>query len=336
MIVRENVSLAPYTTFKIGGPARYFIEVASADEVCDAIKFAENKRLKLFVLGAGSNVLVPDEGISSVVLSLRGRVIDCSGERIVADAGASWDSIVDAAVEIGLFGIENLALIPGSVGGAVVQNIGAYGAELSPSVEYVDVIDIKTCEQIRISGEHAKFAYRTSLFKDSKDLIITRVGLRLSATGQLSLSYPDLAKARADGVSLTTPAEVANAVRRIREGKFPQTDTAGTAGSFFKNPIITADKADELVRKYPGLPLFHQEDKNVKIPLAWLLDHVLSMKGYKVGGARLYEKQPLVIVAEKGATASDVKKLADEITALVRNEIGVEIEREVEYIGDIN
>ncbi len=334
MRLQEHVALAPFTTFHIGGPARYFIEAKSDDDIREALEFAREKKLPLFVLGAGSNVLVPDEGVQAVVLKIAITNLDIRCPRLIVGASARWDDVVDTAVARGLFGIENLAGIPGFVGGAIVQNIGAYGAELAPVVEYVDAINRVTGASVRLSREQAEFGYRTSLFKEKKDFIIMRVALALTAQGELNISYPDLIRAREAGVALATPGDVAQAVRAIRANKFPSDGETGTAGSFFKNPIVSKTKADELASRFPELPMFPQGDGTTKISLAWILDHALSLKGLTKGGARLYEKQPLVIVTQEGAMASDVDALARNVAQRVYDATGISIEREVETFGD--
>lgn len=338
MIVRENVALAPLTTFHIGGPARYFIEATSEEEVREALRFASERELPLFVLGAGSNMLVQDGGVDGVVLKI---AIDDITESTIADgiqievgAGARWDDVVDFAVERNLFGIENLAGVPGSSGGAVVQNIGAYGAELADVFAYAKAVNRTTGKLIRVESNQAEFGYRTSRFKKDRNLIILRLALLLKPHGTLNIAYSDLLKAREANVALATPKEVAKAVRAIRAKKFPHSGEAGTAGSFFKNPVLAKAQADALVRQYPELPAFPQEDGRVKVSLAWLLDHALSLKGLAVDGARLYEKQPLVIVANRGTTARTVEMLAQKVAARVHETTGIVLEREVESVGE--
>ena len=337
--MKENVPLAPLTTFHIGGPARYFIETKSVEEVKEALAFARANSLSVFVLGGGSNLLVPDGGVDGVVLKMAMRDInfesDGADTMLIADSGASWDGVVDAVGEKGMFGIENLAGIPGSLGGAVVQNIGAYGTELANVFEYADVIDGATGERRRITRASAAFAYRTSFFKEHRGYVIVRVALRLAQSAMPNISYPDLARMHASGEPLATPADIARAVRAIRAKKFPQNLKEGTAGSFFKNPIIPRELADSLARRFSGLPLFPQADGRVKISLAWLLDKALSLKGYAKGRVRLYEGQPLVIVTRDGATAEEVDALAFEVSEKVFDATGIKIEREVEYVGDV-
>ncbi|MCX6786456.1 MAG: UDP-N-acetylmuramate dehydrogenase [Candidatus Kaiserbacteria bacterium] len=335
--MKERVSLAPFTTFGVGGEARIFIEARTEEEIQEAITYARECNLQLYPLGAGSNLLVPDAGVDGVVLKIMLDDIafenDGDDTLIIADAGARWEKIVDTASEHELFGIENLAGIPGTIGGASVQNIGAYGAELANTFEYADCINKTTGAHKRITRTEAAFAYRTSFFKTHREFIITRVTLRLSKHATPNITYPDLARVYEAGTPLRTPSEIIIAVRAIRAKKFPLSIEEGTAGSFFKNPVISRELADSLALRFPDLPLFPQEDGSVKISLAWLLDYALSLKGFSINKVRLYEKQPLIIVARTGATATEVSAFADEIAKRVFAATGIVIEREVETFG---
>ena len=337
MEIREHEPLASHTTFRIGGAARVYVEAETDDDVQTALALSRERGLPLRVLGAGSNLLVPDEGVDAVVLRLTGTRIafadGADGETLLAaDAGARWDDVVDAAAARGLWGVENLAGIPGTMGGAAVQNIGAYGAELSEVFAYADTVDARGTAA-RIAREDARFAYRRSVFKGDRGRIITRVALALRASATPKLSYADLARAQEAGTPLATPAEIAAAVRAIRAGKFPGPDSDGTAGSFWKNPTVPREAAERLLARYPGLPQYPQADGSVKISLAWLLDHVLNLKGHAVGAARLYEKQPLVIVASGDASSRDVDVLARDVAERVQDATGITLEREVETFG---
>ena len=337
MEIREHEPLASHTTFRIGGPARVYVEAETDEDVQTALALSRERGLPLRVLGAGSNLLVPDEGVDAVVLRLTGMRIafadSAEGETLlVADAGARWDDVVDAAAARGLWGVENLAGIPGTMGGAAVQNIGAYGAELSEVFAYAETIDARG-DAARIARADARFAYRRSVFKGDRDRVITKVALALRASATPKLSYADLARAQEAGTPLTTPAEIASAVRAIRAGKFPGPGADGTAGSFWKNPTVPREEAERLLARYPRLPQYPQPDGSVKLSLAWLLDHVLNLKGHAVGAARLYEKQPLVIVASGGATSHDVDALARDVAARVQDATGITLEREVETFG---
>lgn len=337
IVIKTQLPLAPFTTFHIGGSARVFIEATTEEEVRAACGEATRRALPLYPLGAGSNVLVRDEGVEGVVLKvgLRGCTLtDDGGDTLlVAGAGLLWDEVVDRAAVQGIFGIENLAGIPGTVGGAAVQNIGAYGAEFSNVFSYADTIESATGEHARIERADAAFGYRTSFFKTHRTHVIERVALRLRKTAQPNLAYADLARAQAESVPLTTPQEIAHAIRAIRAEKFPHAAEEGSAGSFFKNPVIPREHAAVLAARYPGLPIFPHEDGAAKVSLAWILDHALSLKGFSLGPVRLYEKQPLVIVAREGARAQDIDALAREVEARVRRATGIAIEREVETFG---
>ncbi|MFI5260394.1 MAG: UDP-N-acetylmuramate dehydrogenase [Candidatus Paceibacteria bacterium] len=337
MEVPASPPLALLTTFHIGGPARAFFEVRSEEEIQTAIAFARDSGLPLYVLGAGSNVLVPDAGVAGVVVHMQiaGIAVEESADSImiIGGAGTLWEEIVDIACSRGVSGIENLAGIPGTLGGAAVQNIGAYGAELSSVFAYADCIDTTTGAVRRVSESEAGFAYRDSFFKAHREFIITRVALRLKKDAQSNIAYADIARARAEGAVLDTPRAIAEVVRRIRARKFPQSSEEGMAGSFFKNPVISRELSLAVQTRFPELPAFPQEDGRVKISLAWLLDHALSLKGYAKGSVRLYEQQPIVVVARAGASAAEVDAFAEEIRTRVFNATGITIEREVETFG---
>ena len=337
MKIQTSLSLAPFTTFHIGGPAEVLIEAHTEEDIRTALAYAREGGLSLSVLGGGSNVLVPDRGVDGVVLHmmLRGVSFEDRGvdELLIAGAGTLWEEVVDAAIERELFGIENLAGIPGTIGGAAVQNIGAYGAELGAVFAYADVIDSATGESRRVRQSEAAFGYRSSLFKKHRELIVVRIALRLAKQAALNTAYADIGERTASGTLLRTPRDVADAVRAIRAAKFPHGSGEGTAGSFFKNPIVSREQASDLSARFRGLPDFPQENGGVKLSLAWILDHALSLKGYTNGRVRLYEKQPLVMVATDGATAAEVEALALDVSLRVHAAFGITIEREVETVG---
>lgn len=331
MIVHERVPLSSLTTLKVGGEARYVIECWNERDVREALAFARTRDLPFYVLGQGSNVCAPDAGYEGVVFQLTDASCRIDGDReaiAVCGAGLSWDAFVDLVTERELWGVENLAGIPGTVGAAPVQNIGAYGAELADTFLWLDAVDARTGAVTRFHNSVSQFGYRDSRFKRDPELIIFRVALQLSTGGAPRVSYPDLARLVEAGRVLATPAEIAAAVREVRSRKFPDLRECGTAGSFFKNPVISQDAYKALVARYPGLPAFAMGD-SVKVPLAWILDNVLSLRGYSKGPARLFEQQPLVLVTSHGARACDVEALASEVAARVFDATGITIEREV-------
>jgi UDP-N-acetylmuramate dehydrogenase len=336
MDIEEHVPFARLTTFKIGGHARYVITISGDEEVHGAFRFAKEKKLLLTPLGSGSNVLGPDEGFDGIILRSGAQLItaDENGEEVLitADAGVMWDDLVAWAVEKNLWGIENLSAIPGTVGGAVVQNIGAYGAVLSDVLDSVEVYDgvdgtIKT-----FTAPQCDFSYRMSIFKQEVDrFFILRATLKLSKKEKRSIGYKDLALHFGENKTPTLK-EIRNAVRAVRAQKFPPLSEFGTAGSFFLNPILTEVAAKELQEKYPLLPTFVLPEGGVKVPLAWFLDHVLSAKEMRHQNAAVWKHQALVLVAEDGATTNDVLTLADKIIAEVEKVIGIKISLEVRVL----
>ncbi|MGC9602811.1 MAG: UDP-N-acetylmuramate dehydrogenase [Minisyncoccia bacterium] len=339
MQIEEHVLLAPYTTFGIGGFAHYFVRVENVEELQKSLDFARDQNQPVLILGGGSNMLVPDAGWNGLVLKieLHGLCIgddeyDANKKILVAGAGELWDTVVAQAVEYNLWGLENLSGIPGTVGGAVVQNIGAYGAALSQTLLWAEALDIESGEIKKMSNAECAFGYRESFFKhDTGRYVVVRAAFTLSSALKPNVSYKDLA-ARF-GATKPDLSAIRAAVLSIRKAKFPDLTVEGTAGSFFKNPIIPIAEAEALKARYPDMPLFDMpEIEGVKVPLAWLLDKVLNLKGVSVGGARLYEKQPLVIAAEKNTPANDVRMLAQKIKKEVREKLHIEIEEEVKII----
>ncbi len=338
MEILEHIPLAAYTTFGIGGPARYFAVATSVADLVAAVEFAGKNSVELLVLAGGSNVLISDEGFNGLVIKvdIKGLALDESGEQslVVAGAGENWDGLVSYAINDKLWGIENLSGIPGTVGGAVAGNIGAYGQALSQTLQWVEAFDIGDMTTQKFSNEVCAFEYRESFFKHTQRYIIVRAAFALSHEAKPEVSYKDLAARFAGATPSLT--DVRAAVLEIRTGKFPDLAVEGSAGSFFLNPIVSKADATRLTELYPGIPLFDMpETDGVKVPLAWFLDSrngVLDVRELSFGGARLFEKQPLVVVAKRNTTALDVKKLSDEVTRIVKEKIGIEIDREVRII----
>jgi UDP-N-acetylmuramate dehydrogenase len=341
MEFKENVPLAEHTTFKIGGPARFFCRVRSEDELIEAARFAKDRKLRLFVLGGGSNVLISDKGFPGLVVKIELLGVEYrengGGTEVSASAGEMWDDLAAETVKRGLYGLENLSAIPGTVGAAPVQNIGAYGREAADAIVSVRALDRKAMKYVGLSKADCRFGYRDSIFKQDRDhYVITRVVFRLSANGKVDIGYKDVAdrfKRLPPGARRPTLAEVRDAVIDIRRNKLPDWKLWGTAGSFFKNPIVDKDKWNELKGTYPGLPGFPESDGRVKVSLGWILDHVCDAKSLRLGGASVYEKQALVIVAKPGATAAEVVELAGELMKRVKEKTGVELISEVEWVN---
>lgn len=337
--IQRNVPLSKYTTLQVGGPAAYFVEVKTEKELDEAVGFATEKDLQITVLGGGSNVLVSDDGLSGMVI----RVAITEGpteEAVSSDevlvsvgAGMEFDKLIAWATENRLWGLENLSHIPGSVGATPVQNVGAYGVEVKDVIESVRVYSI-TDRQFRVlTNTECSFGYRDSYFKhgEGSQLIITSVTYRLSHKPKPVLSYKDLQERFADDVVM--PSDIRQAVIEIRAQKFPNWHEVGTAGSFFKNPIIDKDKFTSLQEQYPNMPHFEVNEQQVKVPLGWVLDKVLHLKGEGTERVKQYEGQALVLVNRGDATAAEIVDHAEHIVDLVSDKLGVQVEWEVTRLG---
>lgn len=337
MDIEEDIPLSTLTTFRTGGPARFLISAHEEGDIARALAFARNKGVPLIPLGNGSNLCAPDEGISAAFVRFLpdGVSITRSAEGIfiTAEAGLLWDTLVLRATTEGWWGIENLSGIPGTVGASVVQNIGAYGAAIGEHVVSVDVFDTKEGILKTFSKGECLFGYRTSIFKKEVDrYVVLRITLALSEKAHPNLSYRDL-KSRLGEMSHPTLSDIRAAVIEIRKGKFPSLSTYGTAGSFFLNPLITNTESAALAARYPEMPLFPLPEGGSKIPLAWIFDHVLSLKGMREGGAFVWEQQPLVLVAEFGAQSRDVYALAGKIVQMTKEKTGILLTPEVRLFG---
>jgi len=337
MDIQEHILLAEHTTFKIGGPARFFCRISNEDELVEAVRFAQFKNLPVFILGGGSNILISDKGFPGLVIKIEIKGIKEEirekREEIRVGAGESWDGFVDWTVARGYYGLENLSAIPGTVGAAPVQNIGAYGAEAAQAISSVRALDTEAMKFVELPKADCRFDYRDSLFKHEKGrYIITRVDFSLSINGKVNIDYKDLQNYFAMAIDPSLK-QVREAVIAVRSHKLPDWKLWGTAGSFFKNPVITADLFKALKAKYPDLPGFPEPDGCVKVSLGWILDKVCDVKGLKMGKVGVYEKQALVLVALPGASAREVVELSRELMKSVKDKTGLDIEGEVEWVN---
>ena len=337
MELRRDISLAEATTMKVGGIARDFVDAESIADVREAIAFAIEEGIPFFILGGGSNVLAPDDGFSGLVLrmSLTGISWDVHGDRmhVHANAGEAWDKLVAATTTKGLWGLENLSLIPGSVGGAIVQNIGAYGVEVCEQVVGVDVLDTKSGEVRVLSAGECLFDYRESVFKSHPELLVLGATFMLSSVPHPRITYKDLANTFGNtDTELLTSAQVRNAVIAIRTGKFPDLLHYGTAGSFFKNPLVTRPIAEEFLKRFPDAPHYDQPNGDVKLSAAWIIDHILHMRGSRDGAVGSWDAQALVIVNYGDATADEIKKFISEIQKRTFDETSIMLEPEVVFM----
>lgn len=338
MKITENQSLKELTTFKIGGPARFFCVVSNEDELIEAIGFSKKHKLPIFILGGGSNILVSDKGFDGLVIKveIKGIKYEENGNSVKATVGAgeNWDEFVSDAVDRGYGGIENLSLIPGTVGASPVQNIGAYGSEVKDTIESVYILDVKDDEYKTFSNSECDFSYRDSIFKKEKGrYVVLSVNFNLAKDSKLNLTYKDVqeyfSRRQNSNPSLK---QVRNAILDIRTNKLPNLQEYGTAGSFFKNVIVSQAKAKEVLAKYPEIIIHSINEKKVKIPLAWILDNICGFRGKRKGNVGVYKNQALVIVNYGNATSEEVTELAQEMVDSVYAKTGIEIFPEVEYV----
>lgn len=352
LAIQENVPLKPFTTFKIGGPARFFAPIAHTEQVQQAREFAGAQRIPIFVLGGGSNLLVSDNGIEALVLHPVSEGVAAPSEEdgsvfIAIEAGEPWDRVVALAVERGWRGIENLSHIPGNAGAAVVQNIGAYGQQLSDVFESAEAADLSTGATRTLRAEECGLGYRRSIFNASHKgrFLISRLKLRLSLTSPPRLDYPDLAAWFGErGIKSPSLAEIRAAIISIRDRKFPfpREEKDGNAGSFFKNVTISPEAYQQLEARVeagfgPAALKHLREVRNRfpsthRIPTAFLIE-LCGLKGFRQGRAGVSETQPLVLLNQGGATAGDVLSLARHIRQTVYQRTGVKVELEPELVG---
>ncbi len=342
MEILENVPLAPYTTFKIGGPARWFAEAASEANILEAVSFARERGLPLFVLGGGSNLLVSDAGFAGLVLriALRGIREHFDDDTLVlqAEAGEDWDKLVSHAVSLDCAGIECLAGIPGTVGGTPVQNVGAYGQEVfrddrcgssfRPRVGEV-------CGDERRRSADSLTGRASSTPRRRAQFIVTRVDYALTAGGPPTLTYADLQRHFQGASESPSLAQVAEAVRAIRRSKgmflVEGDPDCASAGSFFKNPVVDVAALARIEAAVPAgtkIPQYPAPDGKVKLAAAWLVEQAGFSKGYGNGRAGISSRHTLALVNRGGATAADVLALSEEIAARVEEKFGVRLERE--------
>lgn len=345
--IQTDVTLAEFTTLKIGGNASFFVAAKTESEVVEAVEFAEKNDLEIFVLGGGSNVLISDEGFGGLVLQISLKGISTFREKdktvyVTAQAGEDWDEFVAFCVEKNLQGIECLSGIPGFVGGTPVQNVGAYGQEVSETIAAVRVFDRKTKEIKELANSECGFAYRTSIFNtiEKNRFIVLDVTYALKFGGEPKIVYADLTKYFGD--KMPTLEDVRNAVIKIRSDKSMVIDAkdinSKSAGSFFKNPVVAEKHFDEIVEKAKSLgienvPFYEIDENSVKIPAAWLIEKSGFHKGYIFGNVGLSSKHTLAIINRGGAAAKDVLEFKEKIQSKVKELFDIELTPEPVFVG---
>jgi UDP-N-acetylmuramate dehydrogenase len=351
--VQENVPLAPYTTLGVGGPARFFVKAQSEEQILDALEFARARSCRVLILGGGSNLVVSDLGFSGLVIKIELAGIQPPGDenigRISAAAGVEWDIFVQLCIYRNLAGIECLSGIPGTVGGAPVQNIGAYGEDVGEVIARVIVLDRDSNRIAELNNADCQFAYRSSIFNTThRDrYIILRVDFDLRTDCRSRIHYPDIRKRFAGSTSLPNLSDVREAVLQARRAKAmvlrdgdPDTKSVG---SFFKNPVLNIDSlaALEIAARTKGflgpvenIPRFPASPGKEKVPAAWLIEHAGFQKGYKYKNAGISSKHALALINRGGTTAQEILDLMRLIQSRVQEMFSVELHPEPTFVGE--
>ena len=337
MEIKEKIKLSEHSTFRAGGDARFFCNVKSIEDLKEAIDFAQKNNLKFMILGGGSNILFDDLGFSGIII--KNNILGIKKESENNDnvifsfgAGEILDEVVNFLVENNFSLAENLSGIPGTIGGAVFQNAGAYGVEVKDIVISVEVYDTNTQEIFLIPKEKCNFLYRQSIFKKNRSLVITKIYLKLNKNFVPNLEYAGLRKLFENAQNVTIK-DIREGILNIRKERLPDWKKLGTAGCFFKNPIITEDKYLEISEIYKDIPKFDAEEGFVKISLGFVLEKVCDLKEFKIGEVGLYKKHSLTVINFKNAKSSEIKSFAKVIEEKVFEKIGIKIEKEVEEVS---
>jgi UDP-N-acetylmuramate dehydrogenase len=354
LAIVENHLLKPHTTFKIGGPARFFAAVQSGQDITRVLDFAEKEKLPVFVLGGGSNILISDVGLKAVVLHTINRGISLVREDshetwLKVEAGETWDELVAYATDRNWWGIENLSHIPGQAGAALVQNIGAYGQQISDVLESAEIAELATGKLTSLSKEECGLGYRRSIFNTAHKgrYVILNLTLRLSKQAQPNLSYPDV-RCWFEKVGNPRPSiqEVRCAITRIRDSKFPFPcqEVGGNAGSFFKNVVLSREAYEGLERRLQDefgaaqrsrlqeLRSRFSNSDGIKIPTAFLME-ICGLKECQMGRVQVNATQPLVLLNRGGATAREVMLLARKVRQTIFGRTGIAVAIEPEMVG---
>lgn len=341
MQISQNVSLRSYNTFGIEARARYFAEITTTEELQELLRRPDYQSVPKMILGGGSNVLFTQDYPGMVVKmnTLGIKVVEENDDDVWIEAGAgvNWHELVMYCIDQGYGGIENLSLIPGTVGAAPLQNIGAYGVEIKDRFASLTAVEVATGKAVVFDREQCQFGYRSSVFKTELrgKYIITSVTLRLSKKPVINTSYgaieETLAQLKAENTHLVPGIrEVSQAVMSIRRSKLPDPTKIGNAGSFFKNPVIPRAQYEALAACYEGIPGY-PTGQAVKVPAGWLIEQC-GWKGKRVGNIGVHNKQALVLVNHGGGRGNDLKKLAYQIKDSVQQKFGIGIEPEVNML----
>ncbi|MBJ9165576.1 UDP-N-acetylmuramate dehydrogenase [Citrobacter farmeri] len=329
-----NHSLKSWNTFGIDQNANEIVCVENEQQLLNAWQSANALHQPVLILGEGSNVLFLDTFRGTVIVNrIKGIEVTEQPDAwlLHVGAGENWHHLVQHTLQLGMPGLENLALIPGCVGSSPIQNIGAYGVELQRVCDYVDCVELATGKSLRVSAAECRFGYRDSIFKHEYQdrFAIVAVGLRLTKQWQPVLTYGDLT--RLDPATVT-PQQVFDSVCHMRMTKLPDPKVNGNAGSFFKNPVVATDVAQALLSQFPNAPHYPQPDGSVKLAAGWLIDQC-QLKGCGIGGAAVHRQQALVLINADNATSEEIVQLAHLVRTKVGEKFNVWLEPEVRFIG---
>lgn len=335
MQVKQNVLLSDYTTMRIGGPARFMIDVHDLDELEKTIKRAKSENLPIFILGGGSNVIASDKGFYGLVIRIRipGFEIiseDENSATIKVGAGENWDEFVRRTVDKQLSGVEALSQIPGTVGATPVQNVGAYGQEVADTIVSIDAYDMQKDCAVTIPSEECMFGYRDSIFRSTRKgrYIIYSVTFKLKKEMPKPPFYEAIQKYfDENNITNYTPVVIRDAVTKIRTDKLPDPSIYANSGSFFKNAIVDDWKVNELKIEYPDMPNYPAGHRTLKIPTGWLIEKT-GLKGLLINGMRIHDKNALVLINESARDYNDLSSAKDKIISKVRDKFGINIEQE--------
>ena len=338
--VEKNKNLKEYNTFGIDVNTKLYINIENTIDILESIKFIKNENItNIFVLGGGSNILFMGT-FNGLILHINTRGITIISENdkevyIKAEAGEKWNNLIQFCIEHNFWGLENLSMIPGKVGSSPVQNIGAYGTEVKDVIYELDAYDIFSGEKKIFKNKDCDFGYRRSIFKDKlrNKFIISSVTYKLSKIPKPNISYKGLGEElQKSGGDIYNINDIFKSVCKIRNTKLPNPDIIGNAGSFFKNPLVSSSKLADILREFPDVVYFIQDDGKVKLAAAWLIEKC-GWKGKSWGNAAIYEKQPLVLINKGGASSQEIMNLANKIIEDVYSKFDVELEIEVNIVA---
>ncbi len=335
MLIQNNVSLINLNTLHLNCICKYFVELNCIDILTEIHNFIKNEKINFIIIGDGSNIILPELFNGLVIYNklLGKKIISQDSEEVIisAMAGENFNNFITYCLNNNYYGLENLSLIPGSIGATPIQNIGAYGSEIKNFIEYVIVYDLSLNQIIKLSNKDCNFEYRFSIFKLKKNYLVIEVIFKLFLTYKLNTTYAEVSK-RVSNIENCTPAILRDIIIDIRKSKLPNPKLLPNVGSFFHNPKIKSNHLFKLKKQFKDISYHMIDQEMYKIPAGWLIDN-LGLKGYKIGNVGVYEKQALILVNYSNATQSEILNLANYIQnkVLLTYDIKLEIEPEIIY-----